>query len=178
MKKKMQQILLMAGLFAAVPALAQTNETMDNQLKMLLQLKGYWKTKATTMQADGKEYQFAYYADFKTTSDNHGIAMHEWATIPGIGKLDGTNLAGINMYDGKVHWFSVDNMGTTHEHVGEFTDGNHFSMTYRGTQEGKQYVETLIMEFSDANTMQLKQVGTLDGKEVVLITGTFHRKKM
>jgi len=178
MKKKMQQVLLLAGLLATVPALAQTYEATSSQLKMLLQLKGYWTTNAATMQTDGKEYKFAYYADFKTTSDNNGIVMHEWATIPGMGKLDGTNLAGINMYDGKVHWFSVDNMGTTHEHIGEFTNSKHFSMTYKGPQEGKAYVETLTMDFTDANTLQLKQVGTLDGKEAVLITGTFHRTKM
>ena len=178
MKRKIQQFLLSTGLFATASALGQTSAPMSSQLKMLLQFKGYWETNAATMQTEGKDYKFAYYADFKTTSDNNGIVMHEWATIPGMGKLDGTNLAGINMYDGKVHWFSVDNMGTTHEHVGEFADSKHFSMTYRGMQEGKAYVETLNMEFTDANTLKLKQVATLDGNEVELITGTFHRTKM
>lgn len=178
MKRKIQQVLLVTGLFATASALGQTSAPMSSQLKMLLQLKGNWETNAATMKTEGKEYQFAYYADFKTTSDNNGIVMHEWATIPGMGKLDGTNLAGINMYDGKVHWFSVDNMGTTHEHIGEFTNSKHFSMTYKGPQEGKAYVETLTMDFTDTNTLQLKQVGTLDGKEAVLITGTFHRTKM
>src|SRR5689334_17718512 len=178
MEKKMQQVLLLAGLLAVVPALAQTNETTGSQLKMLLQFKGYWETNTATMLTEGNDYKFAYYADFKTTSDNNGIVMHEWATIPGMGKLDGTNLAGINMYDGKVHWFSVDNMGTTHEHVGEFADSKHFSMMYKGMQEGKEYVETLNMEFTDANTLRLKQIATLDGKEAVLITGTFHRGKI
>ena len=51
----MQQILFVAGLFATVPALAQTNETTSSQLKMLLQFKGYWETNAATMQTEGKD---------------------------------------------------------------------------------------------------------------------------
>lgn len=178
MKKRMQHVLLGAVLFAAPPSIAQTNATMSSELKALLQLKGYWQTNAATMQTGGKEYKFAYYADFKTTADNNGIVMHEWATIPGMGNLDGENLAGINMYDGKIHWFSVDNMGTAHEHVGSFTDAKHFSMQYKGTQKGKEYVETLEIELPDANTLNLKQVATSGGEQAALITGTFHRKKM
>jgi hypothetical protein len=122
----------MVGLWAAMPAMAQTAGTMNSQLKMLLQFNGYWKTNAATMQTSGKGYKFAYYADFKPAADNNGIVMHEWAIIPGMGKLDGENLAGVNMYDGKIHWFSVDNMGTAHEHIGMFSDNKHFSMQYKG----------------------------------------------
>jgi hypothetical protein len=181
MKTKPQYALLTIAIFIALPAISQTNnmmETITAQLKMLQQFKGYWETGAATMKTGGKEYQFAYYADFKAASDDNGIVMHEWANIPGVGKLDGNNLAGINRYDGKIHWFSVDNMGTAHEHIGEFTDDKHFTMVHKSMQGGKEFVETLALEFTSPNELSLKQVATLDGEEVVVITGTFHRKKV
>jgi len=180
MKKIIQYALMITGALAAMPAMAQ----MDNmpgkvaaQLKMLLQFKGLWETGAAVMKAGGKEYRFAYYADFKTASADNAIVMHEWADIPGAGKLDGNNLAGVCMQDGKIHWYSVDNMGTTHEHVGEFADQHHFTMVHKSMQEGKEFVETLEMEFAEPDVLILKETATLGGEEAVLITGTFHRKK-
>lgn len=168
----------MAGLWGIIPSMGQTDGAMNNQLKMLLQFNGYWETDAAIMQSGGKEYKFAYRADFKTTTTDHGIVIHEWATIPGVGRLDGQNLAGVNMFDGKIHWFSIDNMGTAHEHTGMFTDDKHFSMQYKGMQEGKEFTEILEIELTDPNTLHLKQVATSGGEQVVMITGTFHRTKI
>jgi hypothetical protein len=36
----------------------------------------------------------------------------------------------------------------------------------------------LEIELPDANTMILKQSATSNGEQAVMITGTFHRKKM
>ena len=181
MKKMIPVALFLAGLFLAIPAISQTssntNEKVARQLNLLLQLKGLWETDAATMKTGGKEYKFAYYADFKPASGNKAIVMHEWANIPGMGKLDGNNLAGINLSDGKVHWFSVDNMGTTHEHIGEFADDKHFTMIHQGTQDGKEFIEKLEMELSKPDVLILNQVAMLDGEEVAVINGVFHRKK-
>lgn len=182
MKKKFQICLSAVLLLFAIPGMSQMNNTVStvaaSQLKMLMQLKGVWETNAAMMQAGGKEYKFAYYTDFRVVSDNNGIAMHEWATIPRIGKRDGNNLMGVNMYDGKIHWYTVDNMGITHEHVGEFSDNKHFSMMHKSMQDGKEYMEMITIEFAMTDILTLKQVNTLDGEETAVITGTFHRKKM
>jgi hypothetical protein len=180
MKAIIQCALIVTGALIAMPAMSQMNSTSEKaaeQLKMLLQFRGLWETNAAVMKTGGKEYSFAYYADFKTASADNAIVMHEWANIPGMGTLDGNNLAGVNMQDGKIHWYSVDNMGTTHEHVGEFADQHHFAMVHKSMQEGKEFVETLEIEFAEPDTLVLKQTATLGGEEVVLVTGTFHRKK-
>ncbi len=104
--------------------------------------------------------------------------MNEWADIPGIGKLVGANLIGIDPADEKVHWYSVDNMGTTHEHIGEFTDGKHFSMIYKGNREGKEFIETITFVLNDTNNLDFNLSVTLDGEEEIMITGTFQRKAM
>lgn len=177
MKTKTQCLLLAAALFAALHAAGQTSgATANAQLKMLFQLQGYWQSPKTIMQTGDKEYTFGYSADFKSVSENSGLMMNELAEIPALGKLNGTNLIGVNPNDGKIHWFSVDNMGTTHEHVGEFTDERHFSMTFKGTQEGKEYIENIMLEFTGKDVMNLKLVETLGGKEITAIKGTFYRK--
>jgi hypothetical protein len=178
--KRIIQCTLAVGLLAAIPARSQTGamtEKAGTQLNRLLQFRGLWETDAATMKTGGKAYRFAYYADFRAASDDHAIVMHEWADIPGIGKLDGNNLAAVSLSDGKIHWYSADNMGTLHEHTGEFSDQHHFTMQYKGMQEGKELVETLEMEFIQPDTLTLKQVTTLSGEEISVVTGTFHRKK-
>jgi hypothetical protein len=94
-----------------------------------------------------------------------------------VGKLDGNNLAGVSTYDGQIHWYSVDNMGTTHEHIGEFSDATHFIMIHKSMQEGKEFVETLNIEFPKPDILTLKQTNMLNGEETAVISGTFHRKK-
>jgi len=177
MKKKMGYFLF-ALLLPAFGTKAQSmNEATAAQLKMLLQFQGFWETNAATLQMDGKEQHFAYTADFKTTADNNGFTMIEKANIPGMGKLYGANLAGVSPNDGKIHWFSVDNLGTTHEHTGLFTDSRHFSMTHTGLQNGKEYLETISVTFDGKGLMHMKETATLDGKTLLVITGTFHRRK-
>ena len=179
MKKIIKCLLIFAALFFTLASLAQNaaNKT-TSQLNSLLQLKGYWEARGATLQTNNKQYTFTYYTDFKTTADNNGLVMNEWGNIPGIGKLNGTNLIGINPYDGKVHWYSVDNMGTTHEHIGEFADNKHFSMVHKGIRDGKEYIETITLTLTGADKLDFILTATLDSKEEEKITGTFQRKTM
>ena len=180
MKKIFYCPLIITALFFTLPALAQTStgNAAAIQLKRLLQLDGNWQAPATILLKDGKKQAFTYYADFKKTADDNGLTMNEWADIPGIGKLVGANLVGIDPSDEKIHWFSVDNMGTTHEHIGEFTDGQHFKMVYKGNREGKEYIETLTLTLNDPDNMDFNLSATLDGKGEAMISGTFQRKTM
>lgn len=178
--KRKTSIALAALWFAALSSFAQNNGLPDkagDQLKMLLQFNGRWEASDAVMKTGGKEYTFTYTTDFKIASDNHAIVMHEWADIPELGKFDGNNLAGVSMSDGKIHWYSVDNMGTLHEHIGEFSDAKHFSMTYTSIQDGKEFIETLKAEFTSANMLLMNVTATLGGDEIVTITGNFKRKK-
>jgi hypothetical protein len=177
MNKKIQSSLFVAMLFAAIPATAQTSQDAPaSQLKMLLQLKGFWEAKTAIIKMGDKENTIPYYANFKTTADNNGLLMNEWATIPGLGKLNGTNLVGVNPFDGKVHWFSVDNMGTAHEHIGAFSDARHFLMVYKEMQDDKEFQETVAMELISRDEMKLNITAMLDGKEIETISATFQRK--
>jgi hypothetical protein len=159
----------------AHPSFAQADSLPSTDLKLLLELEGYWEA-AATMQTGGKEYRFPYYADFRKTAANSGLVMQEWCNIPGLGKLNGTNLIGIDPYDGKVHWYTVDNQGTTHEHRGAFKDREHFGMIHKGNREGKAYEEAVQFVREGKDKLAFKLVAKLDDQEIQVITGTFQRK--
>jgi hypothetical protein len=179
MKINFKMLAAMLFTTASLTSSAQvTPQAVTDQKNLLMQFKGKWETDKATIKTDGPPADFPYVAEFSPTADNNGLLMTESATIPGMGKLMGTNLVGVSPYDGKVHWFSVDNIDVAHEHVGKFTDSKHFSMEYRGAQNGKKYAELLKIEFPDSNTLILRQESLLDGKQVALITGTFKRTKM
>jgi hypothetical protein len=144
-------------------------------LQYIMEIAGNWEGPAT-MKTDGKELHFTYHADFKKIAAGNGLDMHEWCDIPGMGKMDGGNLIGFDPNDGKIHWYSVDNMGTTHEHVGSFSDHDHFSMVHKSMHEGKEYLETLEMVRKGKDKLYIKLVGMTNGKEDEVITADFQRK--
>ena len=169
--------LICQPIFSAAIAHAQTSSGVKIPLpvQQMLRWKGKWEGKAT-LQINGKLYQSTYYADFKKTADGNGLYMDEHCNVPGVGNMKGANLIGYDPYDGKIHWYSVDNLGTTHEHVGEFTDNNNFYMEHNSVQEGKTYTEKINVDFKDDNTLLLKIIATLDGKVQEIVEATFHRK--
>lgn len=57
------------------------------------------------------------YASRAVSTAGSGLYMDESATMSDLGKLDGGNIIGYDPYDKKLHWFSVDNFGTTHDHI-------------------------------------------------------------
>jgi len=142
----------------------------------LMRLEGKWQGPAT-LNIDGKMYKFTYYADFKKTADGTGMYMDEWFSAPELGNMKGANLVGYNTNDSKVHWFSVDNFGTTHDHPGMWKSANHFFMQANEMQGKKKFIEKIDLNFKGDDTMDLLLVATLDGKEIERGTATFTRTK-
>ena len=174
--------LIFKFLLAVWPVLfAKNSLAQGNAVKtpapihQILKWEGYWEAQVT-LQLGDKMSKAIYYADFRKTADGNGMLMYEWCDIPGVGKFNGANLIGFDPYDGKIHWYSVDNLGTTHEHIGEFSDEKTFYMEHRSQREGKEYVEKINLEWKDKNALYVKLTGTLDGKQEEAIEGTFIRK--
>ena len=65
--------------------------------------------------------------------------MDEWFSDPEIGTMKGVNLIGYIPNDGLIHWFSVDNMGTAHVHIGSWDTPDHFSMQAEATSAAGVY---------------------------------------
>jgi hypothetical protein len=166
-------VSLALGALAAAPALAEEPKGPPPALEKLMKLEGHWMGEARAV-IEGKSYALTYHADFRRTKDGSGVQMTEWFDSADLGAFRGENLVGFDPYTGKIRWFSVDNMGTTHEHVGDWTSDTRFAMEHRGQREGKRYVEKVSLELR-GDAMAVHIVGTLGGKQAEELTGTFQR---
>lgn len=167
--------LVLFGLYAGVANTQEQAPVTPEILKAALRLEGKWEANAS-LQVGGKTYAFKYSMDFRKTASGSGLFMYEAANIPGIGKLDGANLIGYDPYDGKLHWFSVDNLGTTHDHTGQLLSKDHIRLIHESSREGKPYREQVDFEFISANRVKAKLVATLGGNVEEVLEGTFVRR--
>lgn len=163
-------LLMLCGIFSV--SAQDKKPASPDAIKNFMRLQGKWDSEAT-VTINGKTHFISYHIAVRRVADGSGFFMDEWFNDSTLGSMKGANMFGYNAEDKKVHWFSVDNMGTCHEHVGEWKDANHFSMKYDGMSEGKKFSETVEMAFKSDVEMDLKMVRTLDGKEVERDLGTF-----
>ena len=146
-----------------------------NPMQPFLDLKGNWIARVDFTFGESL-VSATYQMDFERASDNSGVVMFEKTTIPGIGTLMGSNLIGYDPFDGKYHWFSVDNFGTTHDHTGLFSDATHFYMEHNSAREGKAFHEKIWIDWLDEHTLKLKLIASTDGTVEQIAEGIFKRK--
>ena len=173
MKSFFKFFIATAFLLTATFSIAQNSPS--NPMQSFLDLRGHWEAKVD-LDLGGAKFNVLYLLDFEKASDNNGVVMYEKTTIPGVGTLYGTNLIGFDPFDGKYHWYSVDNFGTTHDHTGVFIDATHFYMEHNSIREGKNFQEKIWLDWINANTVKLKLVATTDGEVEEIAEGTFKRK--
>ena len=173
MKPFFKILLVIAFLFTTRFSIAQN--TAPNPMQAFLDLRGHWEGKID-LNLGGAQFNVTYLLDFEKTSDNNGVVMYEKTTVPGVGTLNGTNLIGFDPFDGKYHWFSVDNFGTTHDHTGVFTDATHFYMEHNSVREGQNFQEKIWVDWINANTIKLKLIATTNGVVEQTAEGTFKRR--
>lgn len=176
MSSKIKIWLAITIFFISNFSFAQDQPAIAKPMSDLLKLEGKWEGPAK-LKINGKSYEFSYYADFLKTADGSGLYMQEWFNAPGLGNLKGSNLIGYNANDSKIHWFSVDNFGTAHDHIGIWKSGNHFFMQANEIQGKKKFVEKIDLTLRDNDTMEFLLIATIDGKETENGIATFHRSK-
>lgn len=177
MKSCIKKISVIAFLVFARDGYAQmAGPNATEQLQYLLSLEGKWES-PVTITMGGKQEKTMYYADFSKTANGSGLLLSERVNIPGVGQSVATDLAGVDPNDGKIHWYTVDNMGTTHEHIGSWSDPQHFSMTHHSLRDGKEFMEVITLEWKKKDELMVKQTNTLGGQTAVIIEGVFHRGK-
>ncbi len=144
-------------------------------LNKVLTLEGKWEAKAH-MQMGDKSYNFKYFMNFRKIADGNGLYMEENAEIPGVMRLDGGNIIGYDPFDGKLHWFSVDNLGTTHDHIAELVEENHIQLIHESEREGKKFRENIDIKWISDKEVFIKLVATLNDNVEYILEGTFIRK--
>ncbi|MGE5313633.1 MAG: hypothetical protein ACM3Q4_02965 [Acidobacteriota bacterium] len=144
-------------------------------LARLFQIEGCWEGPAE-LSMNGKTYRFTYSGDFRPTADGSGLSMDESFTHPELGTMKGANLIGYNANDGKIHWMSVDNFGTTHEHLGRWLTPQHFTMQANEIVDGKKFVEDIDLTFPSPGTMNFHLKAMLDGQTIEEGSASFTRR--
>ena len=169
-KFKRNLALIILGLnFSA--ASAQTPPDLEN----LFRLEGKWQGPAVLI-FDGNTFNFTYYADFRKNEEGIGMFMDESFSHPDIGTLIGYNLIGYNSRDEKIHWFSVDNFGTCHDHFGYWKSPNHFYMETSEKRGGKKFEEKIDLIIVSPTEITLKLIALLGGQVFQEVTVTFFKQ--
>ncbi len=151
-------------------ATAQIAPALEN----LFRLEGKWQG-PTTLTLDGNTFNFTYYAEFKRNEESTGLSMEESFSHPDLGTLKGYNLIGYNSRDEKIHWFSIDNFGTCHDHIGYWKTPDHFYMETSEKRGGKKFEERIDIIFSSPTQITLKLVALLGGQIFEEVTVTFQK---
>jgi hypothetical protein len=176
--KKIKVLFIVAGFLCFILAAnAQTAPTEKPAvLKKLLSMTGNWEGTGT-MKEGGKTTNFPYLLNVKKTADGTGILAVEEADIPGMGKMMGTNIAGYNSDENLIHWYTIDNMGTTHDHLGKLIDKNHYQMVYEiKTKDNKAFKELINVIFEGKDKLNMDLVITIDGQVQMEETASLTKK--
>jgi hypothetical protein len=172
----MKKLIVILCSFLAIHSVALADPNPAQAQKNLKQFLGSWTGKNVSIETGGQKIHTEYHADFKAAADGTGIMMHEWFTAEGMGQYIGENIVGYDPNTGLIHWYSIDNTGTCHDHYGYWINNKHLFVQHQGVVDGKMYVEQLDMEFISATEMHITVTGMLNGTVTEKIDGTF--KKM
>ena len=156
--------------FTQFTAFAQAPTEWDKTQQFL----GLWSGQAE-LNFGGQIFNVTYNTDFIPTADGSGIVMNEWFDDPSLGSFRGANLIGLNATDGLIHWFSIDNFGTAHEHTGSWVNPRRFHMNHESLAGGQTFREDIDFKMRGNNTRIIVELYvTLDDDTVQSITGTLY----
>ena len=163
------------SLFILITGLSFIPTTAQTPLENLFRLEGSWSGEAK-LTFEGNTFHFIYYADFKRNEESSGMYMQEWFSHPDLGSLKGYNLIGFNARDQKIHWFSVDNFGTCHDHLGYWKTNDHFYMEATEKHGGKKLEEKIDIIFKSQDEIMLHLIATLGGQLFQDVVVTFRKQ--
>jgi hypothetical protein len=147
---------------------------MPEAVTNLNRFNGNWEANLTSIMGD-KSYQVDYKVICKPVAGGNGAYWEENATQTAMGDWHASDLFGYDRTDGKLHDFSVDNMGSTHDRVADWKSPDHLILEYNGIENGKQVYEKLDFTLKSDNIIEFTGNSTIDGKSQWSGTGTFHK---
>ena len=169
MKTKVVFTILLPVIFS-LPAFSQD---MPQAQKNIMKFQGKWSSNDIKINMGGQTYSGDYTFDCVPVNGNTGIQAHEKFVNKDLGTMLAENLLGYDPNLGQVHLYTIDNMGTTHDHYGYWIDDNHLFLQYQGVVDGKMYVEQLDMVFQGPNKLVFKLNAMLNGETFEQAKGTF-----
>jgi hypothetical protein len=157
----------------AVPAEANKTKELPKEVAVLHRLVGEWSTRTGTATVGGKQSKLDIKVSCAPTSSNVGVLCHSRITIDGFGTLEGTDLFGYDPGSKTYHWYSVNGMGESHDHVAKAPGPKDkgFTWVHEGPDKnGVSTREVIVMALDDAGgKMDFRNDTTLDGKPFAMV---------
>jgi hypothetical protein len=163
---------ILALITGMVISLSAWTQEQPQAQKNLMQFAGKWKSSDVKLTMGGKTYTGEYTFDCSAVNGNTGIVAHEKFVNAELGTMLAENLVGYDPNLQQVHIYTIDNMGTTHDHAGYWIGNNHLFVQYQGVMEGKMYLEQIDLVFQD-NKMMLSLKAMLNGEIFEQAKGSF-----
>jgi hypothetical protein len=160
-------------LISMVTSLFVYSQEMQQAHKNIMQFEGKWKSTDIQLTLGDKTYGGVYTFDCVAVNGNTGILAHEKFESPELGTLLSVNLVGYDPHLQQVHIYTIDNMGTAHDHSGYWVDDNYLYVQYQGVAEGKMHVEQIDMKFQGHDKMKLKLTAMMNGEVLQQVSATF-----
>jgi hypothetical protein len=179
MKKTFNMMIIAMAMIIVFgyPAKAQEKKNeIPEAVKKAQQWIGKWSG-TMTMVNEGKTIIPKAEWNFRSVAGGYGILLEETVTDPSFGKWLSCDLMGFDPYDSKIHIYTVDNMGTCHDHLCEWKSPDHFYLEHNSMRDGKPYSEKIDMVMKGSDSFDTDYKGFLDGKMVDSGKGTFKRVK-
>jgi hypothetical protein len=168
-------IIFGISLSIAVSAQEKKNE-IPEALKNAQVWIGKWSG-TMTMTMEGKTYKPKATWTFRSIAGGYGITLEQVQKDPELGTMLSEDMMGYDPFDKKIHVYTVDNMGTCHDHICEWKSPGHFYLEHNSMRSGKPYQEKIDMEMKGKDTFETNYVGLADGKVTDTGKGTFKRAK-
>jgi hypothetical protein len=169
-------LLLLIGLSISVTAQEQAN-TIPPQVQKFKRFIGTWTATVNLRDDQQKIHNFKQQFVFTSIADGNGLYVEELADSPEFGKMAGSDLIGYDPYEKLIHCYTVDNMGTTHDHICTWKSDDNFYMEHNSIRNGKKYAEKINIVFKGNDSMEASMTSLLDGKVTMSSTATYTRVK-
>ena len=150
---------------------------MPDEVKWLQKFLGKWTSAITYTNEKNEVHKYPFTMEFRSTAGGWGLFAIESANDPKMGEMSGTDLLGFDPYEKKLHCYTVDNMGTCHDHICEWKAPDHFYMEHNSMRDGKKYQEKIDLRLKSTDVFEFNITSSLDGKQSESSIGTFKRAK-
>lgn len=153
--------------------------TIPRELELLKQLIGDWKIDMDMRMPDGSMAKGAGRATGRVVSGGsglYGVLVELEAEIEGMGRLDELDLFGFNAHDGKVHSFTLNSMGTSHDHIGGWKSDRILEIGWSGVADGKDSSELITFTWNSPKELAVNEVDRVEGAVSMLIRYTLRKQ--
>lgn len=174
--KNIIKLFMIAVIFAYSGISVVLGQELPQAQKNLQRFVGNWVCKNISLTIGDKTYGGEYSFNCKTAIDGKGIYAEESYENTDLGKMHGLDMAGYDPNLQNIHWYTIDNQGICHDHIGYWTDKDHFYMEYQGIVEGTVYVEKIYFSFLSDNKVEFKLIGENNGVVTQKGFGEFVKK--